>query len=268
MADQPDPGSPAAIPPEPRVLVLSYSNFGDRLGLHLVAGVVPPGAVVEYGYFHPWTVPAGPFDLVILGIGNSLFKPTLTDKLEAVVRDAPRAIGIFGTQYRSVLPEDRLHRLIDHLDRWYARNEEDIRLYGGGRDHVSHLGDWLVDLFPMAMWQLDRPLRIERDIMTKEVSLDRLIQRIQQYRTVHSARLHPLLCALTSAEQVSYVEQREVAEFGESGKFGSMLIDIFARSFPEDTPFPVDRAAVAAYKAKVRENISGMRDDIVALLAR
>ena len=261
----------AAILPKSRVLVLSYSNvsnFGDRLGQHLVSGILPPGAVVEYGNFRPWTIPHGPFDLVILGIGNSLFRPIMSDELEALIRDAPRAIGIFGTQYRTVMPKDRLDRLVDHLDRWYARYEEDVLLYGGGKAHVTHLGDWLIDLFPMTKWQLDRSLRIERDIMTKDLSLDRVIQRIQRYRTVHSERLHPLLCALTSAEQVSYVEQREVPEFGDSGKFRSMLMDVFGRTFPEQSPIPVDHAAVASYKAKVRENIRRLSDDIVTLLAR
>ena len=47
-----------------------------------------------------------------------------------------------------------------------------------------------------------------------------------------------------------------------------MLMDVFGRTFPEQSPIPVDHAAVASYKAKVRENIRRLSDDIVTLLAR
>ena len=41
-----------------------------------------------------------------------------------------------------------------------------------------------------------------------------------------------------------------------SGKFRSMLIDIFGRSYPERQFFLVDRDAVARYKARVHRNVA------------
>jgi hypothetical protein len=91
---------------------------------------------------------------------------------------------------------------------------------------------------------------------------------IQSYRYVKSARLHPLLCALTSAEAVAYVEQRESERREvESGKFAAQLNDIFGRTFPERKLFPVDRDAVLRYKIQVEANMAELRAQIAALLA-
>jgi hypothetical protein len=119
----------------------------------------------------------------------------------------------------------------------------------------------------MTTSRLDKTLTIEADVVDKEVPLDRVIQRIQAYRQVSSARIHPLLCALTSAEQVRFQEQREA--FGrkvESGKFATMLTDIFGRSFDEDVFFPVNRDAVLRYKLLVEANMAELRGQIRALL--
>ena len=43
-----------------------------------------------------------------------------------------------------------------------------------------------------------------------------------------------------------------------SGKFRSMLIDIFGRSYPERQFFLVDRDAVARYKARVHGNVAAV----------
>ncbi len=51
-----------------------------------------------------------------------------------------------------------------------------------------------------------------------------------------------------------------------SGTFRSMLIDIFVRSFPERDFFPVDRDAVARYKARVHRNVAQLRERIEATL--
>ena len=77
-----------------------------------------------------------------------------------------------------------------------------------------------------------------------------------------------MLCALTSAEEVSYIEQREMGDRNmASGKFRSMLIDIFDQTFPESIAWKVDRDRVAAYKAKVRENTDAMHTRLTQLLA-
>ena len=96
-----------------------------------------------------------------------------------------------------------------------------------------------------------------------ELPLDRTIQAIQLHKNVYSARLHPLLCALTSAELVAYAEQpsKQMPDIV-SGKFRSMLIDIFGRSYPEKKFFIVDRDAVSALQgARPPECRQGWRDD-------
>ena len=256
--------------PAKRVCVLSYNNvgnFGDRLGYHLIHQVLPPDAIVRHCHFRPWDVPEDEaFDLVVLGIGNSLFGPLLEPRLERLLERAKASIGIFGTQYRKELPRARLDAVLDRLDLWHARYRDDIELFGGGRANIRHLGDWLIGAFPMAEGTRDEVLRIGPEV-TRELPLDRLIQQIQAHRRVVSTRLHPLLCALTSAEQVAYEEQREMgAAAGESGKFGSMLRDVFGRSFPESQLWSVDRAAVAAYKATIKANMAKLEADIARLL--
>jgi hypothetical protein len=265
-----DHAAPAAAPKRKRVHVISYNNvgnFGDRLGYHLLNDVLPPHAELTWGTLRPWTpVPAG-IDLLVVGIGNSLFGDLIDDQLQAAVTGAKASIGIFGTQYRTRLPADRLSRLIDALTHWYARYEEDVLLYGRGRTNVSHLGDWLINAFPLAVPSIDQPLQIGGGIL-RDLPMDRTIQHIQRHSRVYSERLHPLLCALTSASQVAYVEQREMDDrtFA-SGKFRSMLLDIFGQTFPETLYWKVDRDRVAAYKAKVRANTDAMHARLAELLA-
>src|SRR6185295_5706536 len=101
---------------------------------------------------------------------------------------------------------------------------------------------------------LDQQLHIRGGIL-KDLPLDRTIQHIQRHKRVFSERLHPLLCALASAEEVAYVEQRETADRSlASGKFRSMLIDVFGQVLPESVAWRVDRDRVASYKANVRCN--------------
>ncbi len=252
----------------PRVAVLSYGNvgnFGDRLGYHLVNAVIPAHATVTHAHFRPWDIPDEAFDLVIVGVGNSLFAPLLGEDLVALLGRARAAIGIFGTQYRAELDPRALARVLDRLGTWYARSEEDLALYGKGRGNARHLGDWLVDAFPLAAGTDARVLEIADEVW-QDLPLDRTIQRIQAHRRVRSQRLHPLLCALASAEAVAYTEQRETPARTPSGKFRSLLVDVFGRAYPEDAFFDVDRAAVARYKGKVRAAIAGMRAALAAAL--
>jgi hypothetical protein len=260
-----------------RVLVLSYyniANFGDRLGYHVLNSVLPADAEVTYGTLHPWSVPDRDFDLLILGIGNSLMaRDALMPELDALIDRVPHTIGIFGTHFRDqFLPPERaraLDMLLGKLTTWWARYEEDIFAFGRGRSNVRHLGDWLIAAFPMAVPTQDKGLTIPAEILGQEVPLDRTIQRIQAYRGVSSARLHTLLCALTSADHVSYQEQRVSDDpTKESGKFRSMLIDIFGRTFEEGQLFAVDREAVIRYKKKVEANLADLRAELAELLER
>lgn len=117
----------------------------------------------------------------------------------------------------------------------------------------------------MAQGRNEELLKIGQE-MWNDLPLDRTIQKIQQHRRVFSTRLHPLLCALTSAEEVGYRDPREM-NGQTAGKFRSMLLDVFGREFPEDRLWAVDRRAVVAYKAKVANGISLLARDLAALLA-
>jgi hypothetical protein len=256
-------------PARKRVHVISYNNvgnFGDRLGFHVLNELLPPHAEVSWGTLRPFTpVPDG-IDLLVVGIGNSLFGDLIDDALIDAAGKARASIGIFGTQYRAALPVARLHLLADRLSHWFARYEDDVHLYGRGRTNVSHLGDWLINAFPLARASDDRTITIGKEIWNN-LPLDRVIQQIQAHKVVVSGRLHPLLCALTSADKVAYREQRESGSADAvSGKFRSMLFDVFAQTFPEGVLWEVDRDRVLQYKAQVRRRSDDLARRVAGLL--
>jgi hypothetical protein len=265
--------TPVPAPRRCKVLVLSalrVGNFGDRLGYHLINEVLPAHAEVHHVFidfargYSLDGIPDGDFDLLVLGVGNSLFANVFTDSLLQLLERAPRAIGIFGTQYREALDPGPVGAVLDRLQTWYARFEEDALLYGKGRRNVVHFGDWFASAFPMAKAEVNEPLVIGEEIW-QHAPLDRTIQRIQAHRYVCSTRMHPLLCALCSAEQVAYREQRSYRadpRAGASGKFRSLLIDVFGRTYPEEQYFFVDRSAVVAYKAKVQKSMAELRQTL------
>jgi hypothetical protein len=259
----------AAMPAPCSVAVVSFfdvGNFGDRLGYHMINTLLPPWADVHHLSFRALGEARERYDLVILGIGNSVFHGVLNDETFDVLGRGKATIGIFGTQYHELIQRPLLDRLVDRLDTWFARSEEDILSYGRGRANVVHLGDWLIDQFPMAQATEDKLLEVGEDLWA-ELPLDRVIQQIQRHKNVFSARLHPLLCALTSAELVAYTEQREAGSpLIVTGKFRGMLIDIFGRTFPERKFFEVDRAAVMRYKTRVRANVARLGERIDAVL--
>jgi hypothetical protein len=262
-ADQVAPLAPCSV------AVLSHfdvGNFGDRLGYHMINALLPPQAEVHHLAFNALHQAQPRYDLVVLGIGNSIYHRVLNDSTLDVLGRGKAAIGIFGTQYRELMQRPLLNRVLDRLDTWFARHEEDLLHYGRGRANAVHLGDWLIDQFPMARGTEDALLKIERD-EREEMPLDRVIQRIQRHKNVYSERLHPLLCALTSAELVAYLEQRDTGSpLIATGKFRGMLIDIFGRTFPERNFFEVDRAAVTRYKARVRANMARLGERLDAVL--
>ena len=205
-------------------------------------------------------------DLVVLGTGNSLFQPLLTGEVLDIIGRGKASIGIFGTQYRELIPRAAMTRVIERLDTWYARSEDDVLMYGRGRKNVVHLGDWLIDQFPLTQSSENEPLQIGPETGV-ELPLDRIVKIIQSHRQVHSARLAPLLCALTSAELASYEEASSPQQVDiVSGRFRSMLIDIFGRSYPEKEFFLVDREAVRRYKARVHRNVAQVGEQIDNLL--
>ena len=257
------------------MLVLSYfqyRNFGDRLGYHVVNGLLPAQAIVTHGSLAASDFPRGPFDLLILGTGHSLNATTIRrPELHQLLDSVPHSIGIFGTQYdyqyRDLMDPSLFGSMLDRLTTWWARYASDVARFGGGRSNVRHLGDCLISAFPMTLPNLDKALLVPPEVVNTEVSLDRTIQKIQAYRRVRTARLHPLLCALTSAEEVAYHEQREGPQQGQpSGKFAAQLDDVFGRSFPEGEFFKVDRDAVLRYKIMVEANMAELKAQIAALL--
>jgi len=265
----------APLLPLKRVLVLSYlnyKNFGDRLGAPVFNALVPANVQVVHAALNFHFVPEGPFDLMILGLGQSLNAPAILSPILSELMDRiPHTIGIFGTQYHSQYRERigtaRFQSFLGRLTTWWARYESDVRDFGAGLADVRHMGDWLVSAFPMTEWRFDKTLVIDADTVNRDLPLDRTIQQIQAYRRVQSARLHPLLCALTSAESVLYQEQRETPDRAEaSGKFDAMLRDIFNHGFAENAWFDVDRAAVVRYKLMVEANMAALRRQIVELL--
>jgi hypothetical protein len=242
------------------------SNFGDRLGYHMINALLPGEAEVHHLTFRTLHEAREKYDLVVLGTGNSLFQPLLGDDVLDIVGRGKAAIGIFGTQYRELIPRVALDRLIERLDTWFARTEDDVLMYGRGRKNVVHLGDWMIDQFPMDKPSADEPLEVSDEIGTDH-ALDRAIQIIQRHKQVYSSRLHPLLCALTSAELVAYAEQpsAQMPDIA-SGKFRSMLIDIFGRTYPEKKFFMVDRDAVTRYKSRVHRNVAKVGERIDTIL--
>ncbi|MDO9413716.1 MAG: hypothetical protein Q7T81_14190 [Pseudolabrys sp.] len=251
------------------IAVVSGSDagtFGDRLGLHMINSVLPGEANVHHLTFKTLAQARDQYDLVVLGVGNCLFQPLLGDDILQILSRAKSAIGIFGTQYRELIPRPALDRVIDRLDTWYAPYEDDVLMYGRGRSNAVHLGDWMIDQFPLTEATLDDPLQIGIDIAA-DLPLDRTIQAIQRHKQVYSARLHPLLCALTSAHYAAYAEEASGGMPGVvSGKFRSMLIDIFGRTYPEKQFFMVERDAVMRYKARVHRNVGKVAARVEELL--
>jgi hypothetical protein len=271
----PPPAPPVAAsraPGERSVWVVSAANlrnFGDRLGVRLLSHVLPTHARVRMLFHHPWSPPPPDEvpDLLIVGLGGSLYDHVLTPELVELVQRAPCSIGIFGTQYRSAMPRPRLDALLDSLHTWYGRYAEDIALYGAGRPNVRHLGDWLIDTFPMAEPSHAVTIEVGEEVRSGQ-PLDKLIEFYQSGTQLTSPRLHPLLCGLTAATSVQYFEQAEFPGLGASGKFTSMLRDVFGEDRPPGVFWRVDRAAVRAYKARVRHNVEQLKADLQALLAQ
>jgi hypothetical protein len=250
-----------------RVAVISADDAGDfgaRLGRQIINTLLPGEAEADHLNLHTLGQARGNYDLVVLGTGDSLFPTPLGEEILDVVSHAKAAIGIFGTHSRELISRPVLDRLIDRLDTWFTRYEDDVLMYGRGRRNVVHLGDWLIDQFPLARPINDEPLMISAEV-GQEFALDRAIRTIQQHKQVYSTLPSALLCALTSAELAAYTEPSMPRSLA-GGQFRSMLIDIFGRTFPEQKFFLVDRDAVTWYKARVHRNVGKVGARIAAIL--
>jgi len=241
------------------------SDFSGRLGRHMINALLPGEAEVDHLSFRTLGAARDSYDLIVLGTGNGLFPPLLGDELFDVLSRAKTTIGIFGTQCRELVPRPALDRLIERLDTWFARYEDDVLMYGRGCSNVVHLGDWLIDQFPLTRPTNDEPLVVSIDL-GQELPLDRAIRTIQQHKQVYSTEPAALLCALTSAELAAYAEAPARQPDLAAGQFRSMLIDVFGRAYPEKKFFMVDRDAVVRYKARVHRNVAKVGSRIGATL--
>jgi len=244
-------------------VIADAHDFSGRLGLQMVQSLLPGEAELHHLSFDRLNEARAQYDLVVLGAGTGLFQPLIGDGLLDIIRRGKAAIGIFGTQYRELIPRAPIQRLIERLDVWYARYQDDVLIYGRG-SNVVHLGDWLIDRFPLAHASDDAPLEIGEG--SGELAPDEMIAAIQRHKQVYSTALHPFLCALTAAELAAYSEAGGVAGAA-SGSFRSLLIDVFGRSYPEKQFFLVDRDAVARYKAQVHANVAALRRRVEGVLA-
>jgi hypothetical protein len=250
------------------VAVISGDDTNDlaaRLGRQLINAVLPGECRVHHLTPGKLDQAQQNYDLVILGSGSSLFPPLLDDAVLDVISRAKAAIGIFGTQGRELIARPVFDRILDRLDTWFARYEDDVLVYGRGRNNVIHTGDWLIDQFPLARATNDEPLVVNGDL-GPEFALDRAISTIQQHKQVYSTVPAALLCALTSADLAAYAEMPAQQPDLAAGQFRSMLIDVFGRAWPQQKFFLVDRDAVIRYKTHVHQSVSKIGARISAIL--
>ena len=241
------------------------NDFGARLGRQMINALLPGECMVDHLTAGTLARARHDYDLVVLGAGTGLFPPLLGDPVIDVLARARAAVGIFGTQGRELIARPAFDRILDRLDTWFARYEDDVLIYGRGRSNVVHTGDALIDQFPLARATNDEPLVINGDL-GPEFALDRAISTIQQHRQVYATVPPALLCALTAADLAAYaelpVQQPDLA----AGQFRSMLIDIFGRSYPQQKFFLVERDAVIRYKMRVHRNVAKIGARVAAIL--
>ena len=250
------------------VAVISGNNgddFAGRLGRHVLNSLLPGEAEVHHLTCDTLDAARESYDLVILGTGGGLFPPLLSEGIFDVLSRAKATIGIFGTQGRELVARPAFDRLIDRLDTWFARYEDDVLAFGRSRSNVVQIGDWLIDQFPLVRPVEEGPLVINGDL-AQEFALDRAIATIQKHKQVYSTVPAALLCALTSAELAAFAEITTQQPDLAAGQFRSMLIDVFGRTFQQQKFFIVDRDAVARYKARIHQNVMKVGARIGAIL--
>jgi hypothetical protein len=229
-------------------------DFAGRLGLSMVSSLLPGEADIHHLTLGTLAAARASYDLVIVGAGGSLFPPLLGDAFFGVLARAKATVGIFGTRARELVPRAAVDRLLDRLDTWFAPYQDDVLMFGRDRHNVVHVGDWLIDRFPLARSSDDEPLVVSGE-PAEEFALDRAIATIQRHRQVYSTVPAALLCALTSAELAAYADPSTAGPNLAAGQFRGMLTDIFGRTYPQQSFFLVDRDAVVRYKARVHANV-------------
>lgn len=259
-----------------KVLVVSkifMRNFGDRLGYHnvtMLTSLIPNVTCVDFD--DPEVLEKNPadYDLVIIGTGNSIYHNMISEKFYDYLSKANHVVGICGFQYYEMLEKnkDLFEKCINQFDKIFIRYEKDIHFLKKlniSTEHVTHLGDWLIMLFPITSWNKDETLYITHKEPFIRNALDLYIQDIQTYRHVHSNRLHTLLCAFCSAEKVSYGEQFDKRKNIYSGKFEGLLKDVFGETYQPNEYFVVNKQSVLNYRNKVSNNFLTLVDYIKSI---
>lgn len=250
------PGVPPVLPRR-RVLVLcpeSADTFGGSLRRQLLAELLPAAAQVHWSTLDAaWQPPPGPWDLALLGTGGTMSAGHLSDALLAFASTAP-TLGLFGTAWREAIPRDRLTALLQRLGAWFAASREDLDVFGRGVPRCVHFGNWLFNAFPLSLGQaadrlaLDDPTRGEFAVG----SFSDPVARIQRQRQLSTGDVDIFTCALTSASEVGYCEVRDPDTWQPSGRFRSVLMDVFGECPPEGRLFSPHRDAVVAYKERMQ----------------
>ena len=256
----------------------TITNFGDRLGFFVIMDILSRLASerellieIDHDYLGALSHDPKKYDLLIIGNGNSIFPPNfLNISLLNYIRRAKKSVGIFGLQYYySYSSEDYniLSSLIEKLDLVFMRYKRELNIVKklSNKKEIHHSGDLLVKLFPFTQWKIDKTKYIMAREPFRIHAIDFYIREIQLYRNVYSERIHPLLCALCSAEKVAYREQHEFLN-SESGKFKAMLFDIFGREFPQKQFFKVDKKKVWNYKNYVQKSTDRIVEKVSELI--
>jgi hypothetical protein len=253
--------APDTLPPLPSqvAVVTGGDDFGNRLGLRLVQSLLPPHADLHHLTFDALGDARDHYDLIVVGNGTALCQPLIAPQTLRLLDRAGKAIGLFGTCYRELIPRAALDRLLDRLDTWYAPHQEDLLTFDRGRCSAVHLGNALIDLLPLGQAEAEEPLELTRAGLLS-LPLDQSIEALRRHRQVTASDAAALLCALTTADVAAYT-----ADEG-SGACRSLLIDVFGRGYVEREAFVIDRDPVLRYKTMVRANLAVLRGRIEALL--
>src|SRR5581483_8818417 len=102
------------------------ADLGARLGRQMINALLPGECMVDHLSAGSLEKARQRYDLVILGTGAGLFPPLLGDKVIDVMSRARAAIGIFGTQGRQLISRPTFDRILDRLDTWFARYQDDV----------------------------------------------------------------------------------------------------------------------------------------------
>lgn len=251
----------AAVAPCSVAMLSGNMSFAERLGWQMLSALLPGEADLHFIDLGELEAARDRYDLVILGVGQGLCHSLSSTAVLDIVAGARAAIGIFGTMQRELLPRAAFDRLLDRLDVWFARGQDDMMLYGRGRSNVTYLGDWMITQFPLGHGRDPELLTVSEDSL-RDLPLDRTIAAMARHRAVFARTPAALMCALNSADTVAYADDLDAP----TGEFDSLLYDVFGRTFSANEFFQVDRDAVLRYRARVHRNVALMRSRIEALL--